>query len=146
MWPAGILRSEVKLEQIELPATVVSAMLSTFGPGWFYNVFGVSVELDNEEKVVDDGEMFALPWFSFNGKSSFISSNDFALRGRVKLVTHNNRHVAHCGVVVCFRQCEMPHTYLSQVTVDEYIHLLDPFVCVDVKKFSTIIAKDEVVR
>ena len=76
-------------------------MLSTFGPGWFYDVFGISVELDNAVKVVDDGEMFAVPWFSYNGKASFISVNDFCIRGTIKLVTHcNSRNIWHMGVVV----------------------------------------------
>jgi hypothetical protein len=78
----------------------MSTILSALDPGWFHNVFNVSIEFDNDVQVVDDGEMFALPWFSYNGKTSFISINDFALRGRVKLSTHLNRQMRHCGVLV----------------------------------------------
>lgn len=78
----------------------MSGMLSALDPGWFHNVFNITIELDNATKVIDDGEMFALPWFSYNGTALFVPITDFALRGRIKLTTHFNRQVWHYGVVV----------------------------------------------
>lgn len=77
--------------------------LGSFGPGWFYSIFGIHVEFDNATLVVDDGEVFALPWFSYNGQAYLYSGSDNIISGRIKLTTYNNsREVWHGGVMVSF--------------------------------------------
>jgi hypothetical protein len=77
--------------------------LGSFGPGWFYSIFGITVEFDNATLVLDDGEVFAVPWFSFNGQAYLYSGDDSVIRGTIKLNTYNNnREVWHGGITVKF--------------------------------------------
>lgn len=75
--------------------------LGSFGPGWFYSIFGVTVEFDNATPVVDDGEVFAIPWFSFNGQAYLYSGKESVVSGKITLTTYNKtREVWHGGIVV----------------------------------------------
>lgn len=77
--------------------------LGSFGPGWFYNIFGISIELENSVSVVDDGEVFAIPWFSFTGKKLLFTNKDNLIKGKITLNTYNNqREVWHGGVKVSY--------------------------------------------
>jgi hypothetical protein len=141
-----------QLQPLPISSTVDSRLtpamteLGSFGPGWFYSVFGISVEFDNAAPlVVDDGEIFAVPWFSFNGQAYLYSGDDTVVRGTIKLNTYNNnREVWHGGVTV--RLSASFSAQIVQVSIQEYIHTLDPYVSTEVKSFQTMIAKEDVVK
>jgi hypothetical protein len=75
--------------------------LGSFGPGWFYSIFGINIEFDNAVPVVDDGEVFAIPWFSFNGQAYLYSGKESVVSGKITLTTYNkSREVWHGGILV----------------------------------------------
>jgi hypothetical protein len=76
-------------------------MTSRFGPGWFYDVFRISVEFKNVMEVQDTGEIFAVPWSSYNGRCPLIVGRESSIDGSVVLSTWSGREVWHGGINVC---------------------------------------------
>ena len=78
--------------------------LGSYGPGWFYNVFNISIEFENKVRVIDDGEIFSIPWFSFTGEKILLNNKEEkVIKGRIQLNTFNNtREVWHGGIQVIF--------------------------------------------
>jgi hypothetical protein len=33
-----------------------------------------------------------------------------------------------------------------QITLDEYVHLLDPFICIDIKKYTKLLSTEALVK
>lgn len=110
----------------------MSKELGSYGPGWFYNIFGISVEMENSVEVVDDGEVFAVPWFSFTGRNNLFVGKESSIQGKLTLSTYNNaREVWHGGI---------------QISIEEYIHTLDPYISVETKRYETTISKEDLVK
>lgn len=75
--------------------------LGSYGPGWFYNIFGIIIEFNNSLQIQDDGEVFAIPWFSYTGEKYLFSNKNNIIKGKIILNTYNNkREVWHGGIKV----------------------------------------------